>query len=62
MTEAEQAAMDHLKANAKAWRWTRAEILESARHHASLNPFDLRRLPELMQAEFDKHNAKKEAP
>ncbi len=58
-TEAEQIAMNHLVENAKAWRWTRTEILESARHHASLNPFDLRRLPELMQAEIDKQTNKK---
>jgi hypothetical protein len=59
VTPAEQIAMNHLVENARAWRWTRTEILESARHHASLNPYDLRRLPELMQAEIDKQKTNK---
>ncbi len=54
MTTAEQISMDHIKANAKAWRWTRAEILESARLHASQDPYQLARLPALMQAEIDR--------
>ena len=57
MTTAEQTAMSHLKANASAWRWTAAEILTNAQLHASLDPYQLSRLPDLMQAEISKHRA-----
>lgn len=59
MTAAEQTAMAHLKANASAWRWTAAEILSNAQLHASLDPYQLSRLPDLMQAEISKHRATK---
>lgn len=57
MTPAEQTAMAHIKANASAWRWTAAEILASAQLHASLDPYQLAGLPNLMQAEISKHRA-----
>lgn len=59
MSAAEQAAMAHLKANASAWRWTAPEILANAQLHASLDPYQLSRLPDLMQAEISKHRATK---
>lgn len=59
MTAAEQTAMAHIKENASAWRWTAAEILANAQLHASLDPYQLAKLPELMQAEISKHRATK---
>ena len=54
--------MAHIKANARAWRWTRAEVLSSAEQYAQLDPHQLSRLPELLQAEIDKHKAKTKEP
>ena len=57
MTAAEQTAMQHVRSNASAWRWTAAEILSNAQLHASLDPYQLSRLPDLMQAEISAHRA-----
>ena len=57
MTTAEQTAMQHVRSNASAWRWTAAEILANAQLHASLDPYQLAGLPSLMQAEISKHRA-----
>ena len=57
MSPAEQTAMQHIKENASAWRWTAAVILANAQLHASLDPYQLAKLPELMQAEISKHRA-----
>ncbi|HVR51903.1 MAG TPA: hypothetical protein VMS38_19360 [Pseudorhodoferax sp.] len=54
MTEAEATYMAHIKDNARAWRWTRSEVLASAEHYARLDPYQLARLPQLLQAEIDK--------
>jgi hypothetical protein len=59
MTEAERIEVEHIKANASAWRWTATEILECARHHASLDSHQLSRLPDLLQEEINKHRATK---
>lgn len=59
MTEAERIEVEHIKANAKEWRWTVADILACARHHASIDPHQLSRLPQLLQEEIDKHKATK---
>lgn len=57
MTEAERIAVKHIVANAKEWRWTTAEILECGRYHATIDPHQLSRLPQLLQEEIDKHKA-----
>lgn len=62
MTPAEESAVEHVKANARMWRWSAAEILSNAELHAALDPYQLARLPELMQAEINKAKARKEAP
>jgi hypothetical protein len=61
VTGAEEIAVEHIKRCAATWRYTRAEILAHAEHHASLDPFGLARLPGLMLAEIDKSKAKREA-
>lgn len=60
MTPVEDTYVHHLKTNASAWRWTASEVMESARMYAELDPYQLSRLPELMQAEIDSRKAKKE--
>lgn len=60
MTPVESVCLEHIRSNASAWRWTAAEILANAQLHASLDPYQLAKLPELMQAEISKHRAKKE--
>lgn len=57
MTQAEETYVVHIKDNARAWRWTRDEILASAAMYAEIDPHQLSRLPDLLQAEIDKHKA-----
>lgn len=59
MTPSEERYVSHIKTNARAWRWTRDEILANAQLHASLDPYQLSRLPELMAAEINKAKEKK---
>lgn len=58
MTEAERIEVEHIKANAEKWRWTTADILACARHHASIDEYQLSRLPQLLQEEIDKHRSR----
>lgn len=59
MTPAEEKAVEHIKRCASTWRYTRSEILAHAEHQASLDHYQLSRLPDLLQAEIDKHKATK---
>lgn len=57
MTLVERVFVAHIVDCAKVFRWTSPEILASAQLHASLDPYQLSRLPDLLQAEIDKHRA-----
>ncbi len=59
MTDVEREYLTHV------WKWLKPAGLEgamaSARRFAELDPYRLARLPELLQAEIDKHHARKKA-
>lgn len=59
MTEAERKYLTHL------WRCLKwfgeTETMACAQRFAKTDPYQLSRLPQLLQEEIDKHKAKKEA-
>lgn len=54
MTPTETKFMNHIKACAKDWKWTRSEVLASAHRYAEIDPDELSRLPELLEEEMAK--------